>query len=410
MKARYHKYGFDMRKHPRKGAVLVFWLLLPYLSACGPEPRELRLAVDAAKVFGGVRIEKKWEKELYGRLVIPLPQSVFCDEIQDRMAREHKFQLFDYAGRLIKEKSMRSGEGPDEVTVVTKDNTWLSSAGQIMVEDDNYLKSIDPESFKVRTLAKFANVIKGFGSKYIFGRHTGTTFEEKGGRTVTTFESTGFYDNLTYYIGTYENLFEEFSIIREVKMPKPVTRVKLEERRRESYTDFYHLLRIHRIFAVDWARDVVYFIPDVESPEIGFVHLGTRAGGKYLIDMDPSTFAVDRNELEFYHEYVRGETDPVLKGYYRDILYVPPHAPALMGIKVVGDRLVIVTGKRDWEKQENEALVYRLPSMAYEGSFQIPYPNLHSTRWYDDFYVIEKLIKRNGDFVYYWEIYKVLFH
>jgi len=119
-----------------------------------------------------------------------LPQGVFCDEIQDMMGREHKFQLFDYTGRLIKERSMVSGQGPDEVTVVTKDNTWLSSTGQIMVEDDNYLKTIDPESLKVRTLAKFANMIKGFDGKFIFGRHTGTTFEEKGNRTVTTLEST----------------------------------------------------------------------------------------------------------------------------------------------------------------------------------------------------------------------------
>jgi hypothetical protein len=69
-----------------------------------------------------------------------------------------------------------------------------------------------------------------------------------------------------------------------------------------------------------------------------------------------------------------------------------------MGIKVIGDRLIIITGKRDWEKQENEALVYRLPSLEYEGSFAIPYPNLLTTRWYGDFYVTEKLIKRNDDF------------
>jgi len=396
-----------MRKLPPERTFLVFFLPTLLFLSCGQRPKESTLAVEEGKIFGGVRLEKVWEKELYGRLVMALPQGVFCDEIQDMMGREHKFQLFDYTGRLIKERSMVSGQGPDEVTVVTKDNTWLSSTGQIMVEDDNYLKTIDPESLKVRTLAKFANMIKGFGGKFIFGRHTGTTFEEKGNRTVTTLESTGFYENLTYYIGTYRNLLEDFSLIQKVKMPKPLTRVKLEERKRESYTDYYGLLRIHRIFTVDWARNTVYFIPDIEKPELGFVNIDTRAGGRYLIDMDPGTFSVARGELEFYGEYANGQTDAQIKAYYKNVLYVPPHAPALMGIKVVGDRLIIITGKRDWEKQENEALVYRLPSLEYEGSFAIPYPNMLTTRWYGDFYVTEKLIKRDGDFFYYWEIYRI---
>lgn len=398
-----------MRWTPPKSAFPALCVLLTVLFACHPPPQERVLSVEEGKGFSGISITKIWEKELYGRLVMALPQGVFCDEIQDRMAREHKFQLFDYAGHLIKERSMVSGQGPDEVTVVTKDNTWLSSAGQIMVEDDNYLKTINPESFEVRTLAKFANMIRGFGGKFIFGRHTGTTFEEKGNRTVTTLESTGFYENLTYYIGAYRNLLEDFSLIQKVKMPKPLTRVKLEERKRESYTDYYGLLRIHRIFTVDWTRGVVYFIPDIEKPELGFVNIDTRAGGRYLIAMDPGTFSVDRGELEFYGEYANGQTDALIKAYYKNVLYVPPHAPALMGIKVVGDRLIIITGKRDWEKQENETLVYRLPSLEYEGSFSIPYPNLVTTRWYGDFYVTEKLIKRDDDFFYYWEIYRIRF-
>jgi len=75
-----------------------------------------------------------------------------------------------------------------------------------------------------------------------------------------------------------------------------------------------------------------------------------------------------------------------------------------MGIKVINDWLVLITGKRDWDKQENEALVYTLPSLEFEGSFSIPYPNMLRTKWYDDYYIIEKLKKKNEDFFYYWEI------
>ena len=395
-------------KMPRPANVpLVLWLFLSSLFACGPRPEDQTLSVEEGKIFRGVQIEKIWEKELYGRLVLALPQGVFCDEIQDVMGREHKFQFFDYGGRLIREKSLLAGQGPEEVTVVTTANTWLSSAGDIMVEDNDYLKRIDPETFEVRTLAKFVNVVKGFGSRFIFGRHTLTSFEEHGDRTVTTFESAGFYENMTCYIASYKGLLEDFSIIQEFKLPRPLTWVKLAEGKRESYTDYYHLLRIRRIFAVDWTRDVVYFIPDIEKPEIGFVHMGTRARGRALVEVNPGTFGVDRKELEFYHEYVRGQTDPRLKSYYKDILYVPPNAPALMGLKVVGDRLIITTGKRDWARQENEALVYRLPSLDYEGSFPLPYPNLQTTRWDGDFYIIEKLVKRDDDFFYFWEIYRI---
>ena len=390
-------------------AFLALPLLLPCFFACRPRSEAYTLAVEEGKIFRGVRIEKVWQKELYGRLVVALPQGVFCDEIQDKMGREHKFQFFDYGGRLIREKGLLAGQGPDEVTVVSVANTWLSSAGKIMVDDNDYLKTIDPETFEVSTLAKFANVVKGFGSRFNFGRHTLTTFEERGGRTVTTLESSGFYENMTCYIASYRGLLEDFSIIQKFKLPRPLTWVKLAEGKRESYTDYYHLLRIRRIFAVDWTRDVVYFIPDIEKPEVGFVSFDAKRQGKHYLEIMPKEFGVDRKELEFYHEYVRGQTDPRLKSYYKDILYVPPFGPALIGLKVVGDRLIIVTGKRDWAKQENEALVYRLPSLEYEGSFPIPYPNLQTTRWDDDFYITERLVKRNDDFFYDWEIYRILF-
>jgi hypothetical protein len=278
-----------------------------------------------------------------------------------------------------------------------------------MVEDNDYLQTIDPGAFEVRTLAKFATRVKGFGSQFICGRHTLTTFEEQGDRTVTTFESTGFYENLTCYIASYRGLLDDFSIVGKFDIPRPLAWAKVEEGKRESLSDFYHLLRIHRIFAVDWTRDVVYFLPDIEKPEIGFVHIGPGAGGRCRIDIDPKTFSVDRKELELYDEYVAGETPSELKGFYKNSLYVPSHAPALMGIKVAGDRLIVTTGKRDWQKQENEALVFRLPSLEFEGSFPIPYPNAHTTRWSGDFYVTEKRVKRNDDFFYFWEIYRIRF-
>lgn len=340
-------------------------------------------------------------------MVLALPQGILLDEIQDTMGREHKLSLFDYDGRLIKSKTLFSGQGPDEITVLTLENVWLSSSGKIMCQDNNYLKTLDPETFEIRTLKKFSNAIGGYGSKYTMGRHTYTIFEEKGNRTVTTVESAGYFENLTYHIAAYENTLHHFFVISKFKKPKPLLWAKIREGKRESYSDYYHFLRMFRIFSVDWIRDVVYTIPDIEKPEISFVNLKTKREGKLLIDLDEESFKIDKKEFEFKHEYVIGETSPELKSYYRHILYLPSHAPALMGIKVMEDRLIIITGKRDWKMEKNEALVYRLPHMKFEGSFAIPYPNLLRTKWYDHIYILEKLIKKNDDYFYCWEIYRI---
>ena len=78
-----------------------------------------------------------------------------------------------------------------------------------------------------------------------------------------------------------------------------------------------------------------------------------------------------------------------------------------MGIKVIKDWLLIITGNRNWEKEENEVLAYRLPSMRYEGSFFIPFPNLLRTKWYDNYYIIHKLIEKDDDYYLPYEIYTV---
>jgi hypothetical protein len=52
---------------------------------------------------------------------------------------------------------------------------------------------------------------------------------------------------------------------------------------------------------------------------------------------------------------------------------------------VVGDRLLVITGNRNWKKGENGTLVYQLPFLEYEGSFFIPFSNGQNTKWYDHF-------------------------
>jgi len=386
-------------------AILTLSILL--LFSCGENIKVQRLSVEEGKRFDKLNFKKVEEITLWSGWCLALPQGVICSELLDRSRRESQLKLYDYSGKLKKERKLIHGDGPDEIRVWNFLSVWLSSSGKIFSRDNNYLKTLDPETLEIETIVKFSNVIERYGSKYTFGLHGFTSLEEKGNRTVTSFESTGFYEDMTYCIVIYEGIFENLSVIAETKKEKPWTWPYLKKR--ESYVDYYGAFRLDRILSVDWERGVVYYIPDIEKPEIESVNLETKRKEKYLIDINFKEFKVEKEEFESFYEHSLSESDPILKNYYKFILYIPPHAPALMGIKVINDWLLIITGNRNWKKEESEVQVYRLPSLRYEGSFFIPFPDLYhfSTKWYDDYYIIRKHINKEGDYYSSYEIYVV---
>jgi len=385
--------------------VLILSLFL--LVSCGENIKVQSLSVVEGKKFEKLNLKKVWEIDLWSGWCLALPQGVVCSEILDRSWKESQLKLYDYSGKLKKERKLIHGDGPDEIKAWNFDSVWFSSSGKIFSQDNNYLKALDPETLEIETIAKLSNVIEGYGSKYTFGRHGFTSLEEKGNQTVTSFESSGFYEDMTYYIVTYNDGFENLSVIAATKKERPWT--LLYPKKRESYVDYYGPLRLDRILSVDWKRGVVYYIPDIEKPEIESTDLGGKGKEKYLVDINFKKFKVEREEFESWYEHVLSEKDVILKNFYNFILYIPPHAPALMGIKVTGDWLLIITGNRNWKKQENEVQVFRLPSLKYEGSFFIPFPSLYhfSTKWYDNYYIIRKHIKKDDDFYSSYEIYMV---
>jgi hypothetical protein len=386
-------------------AVLILSLFL--LVSCGENTKVQRLSVKEGKKFEKLNFKKVWEINIWSGWCLAIPQGVVCSELLDRSWKESQLKLYDYSGKLKKERKLIHGDGPEEIKAWNFDSVWLSSSGKIFIQNNNYLKALDPEALEIETIAKLSNVIEGYGSKYTFGRHGFTSLEEKGNQTVTSFESSGFYEDMTYYIVTYQGIFDNLSVIAATKKEKPWT--LSYPKKRESYVDYYGPLRLDRILSVDWKRGVVYHIPDIEKPEIESVDLGSKRKEKYLIDINFKKFKVEREEFESFYEHVLSATDPILKNFYNFILYIPPHAPALMGIKVTGDWLLIITGNRNWKKQENEVQVFRLPSLRYEGSFFIPFPSLYhfSTKWYGSYYIIRKHIKKDDDLYSSYEIYMV---
>src|SRR4030043_1900874 len=352
-----------------RGATLLFTLALAF--SCGRKAEIRTLEVEQGKTFTGLSFKKVFQIDLYGGWCLALPRGFICSELLDRSYKESQLRVYDLSGKLTKKRRLSHGDGPDEIKVWNFNSVWLSSSGKIITEDNNYLKSLDPETLEIETICKLSNVIEGYGSRYTLGWHSSTSLEENDGRTITSFESSAFFEDMTFYFIFFVHTFENLSFPARAKKPKPLVWAKLEERKKnngkwESITDYYHLSRMTRTLSADWKRQMVYFFSDVENPVIESVDFQGKGRKQYLIDLKIEDFKVEREEFDFYHEYAASETDPRIKGRFTETLYIPPHAPALMGIKILGDRLLVITGNRNWKKRENEALVYGLPSLKYQ--------------------------------------------
>ncbi len=365
------------------------------MNACRKEPEIAKLAVEDGKQFNGFRFVEVWKKEYdWLKFCIPFPERILCLELLDKSYREYRFNLYDSSGELVKEKRFPSGEGPDEIQVVGMDSVWLSPSGQIRCIDNEYLKSIDPETFQVTTIAKLANVVKGYGSKFTVGRQTGTSFEEKDGQIITTFESTGFHENLTYYLVKSGGDFQDLTVLAEFKKERPWTWQKQAERKMQggkivTYTDYYERRRLLRTFAVDWKHRVVYILPDIDKPEIEWVDFDGQKKGRVQVDIHPERFEIDRDEMDSWRQNILDNSEPIIRERMEINSFIPDHAPALMGMAVVDDRLLVITGNRNWRAQENQTLVFRLPDLHFEGSFHLAFPSFFQiTKFVGDYYIL----------------------
>jgi hypothetical protein len=378
-----------------KAFVIPALLSILLMNACRRETEIAKLAVEDGKAFKELRFIEVWKNGFdWVKWCLPFPERTVCLELLDKGYKEYRFNLYDSSGERVKEKRVLSGDGPNEIQVISMDSVWLSSSGQIHCIDNDYLKSINPETFQIMTIAKLSNVVKGYGSKFTVGRHSGTSFEEKNGQVISTFESTGFYENLTYYLVKLGSDFQDLSVLSEFKKERPWTWLKLEERKMRAgkfitYTDYYQGIRLQRSFAVDWKRRVVYILPNIDKPEIAWVDFDGEKKGRVQIDLHPERFEVDKDEMDSWRQYVLDNSESIIRERMEINSFIPDHAPALMGMAVVDDRLLVITGNRNWRAQENETLVFRLPDLHYEGSFYLPFPSFFKvTKFFGDYYVL----------------------
>lgn len=399
-----NKFGFPYRT--------AFLLAIGLLFSCRQGTTTQKLAVEERNRFEALDFVKIFRIELYGRWCLPCQQGILCSELTDRTNRAYRFSLYDYSGALIRTREVLAGQGPTEIQIGTLETVWLSPTGKIFCLDGDYLKSIDPENLKIETIVKLSNVVHGYGSRFDLGRISGSSLEEKDGQLVTTFESSGFPDDFTYYLVHCSETFQNLSVIASAKKEKPLSWKKMEESRQkggplETFVDYYGRLRLLRSFAVDWKRDMAYLIPDIEKPEIERIDLKTKRKTRFPIDIDVKEFTIEREEFDSFYEYALGETSELLKQRIKHTLFIPPHAPALMAAMVVEDRLLLITGNRNWKSGENEALVYRLPEMQYQGSFFVPYSNVQNMKWAAPYYISDDCVQKGDDYLFRFTIYQI---
>ena len=163
--------------------------------------------------------------------------------------------------------------------------------------------------------------------------------------------------------------------------------------------DYYQRLRWARLFSVDWKRDMIYVIPDIETPEIESVGFNGRKT-RLRLDINPKKYQIGLSEFESYFSWYDNNLSQMLKNTLHYEFRLPLHAPALQGIKVIGDWLLIITGNRDWDRQENEVLVFLLPSLQYQGSFRIPFPNAPdlTLKWEAGYFSTHILVEHEDDY------------
>jgi hypothetical protein len=171
-------------------------------------------------------------------------------------------------------------------------------------------------------------------------------------------------------------------------------------KKRDITVDYYDRLRYARLFSVDWKREMIYVIPDIETPEIERVEFGSRKTTLRL-DIDSKKYLIDRSAFELYFAWYNDNQNPMLKKALNFKYLLPPHAPALQGIKVIGDLLFVVTGNRDWDRCENEALVFLLPYLEYQGSLYIPFPSPPdlSLKWGEGYFSLHNIIEYEDDYL-----------
>jgi hypothetical protein len=365
------------------GAVLVGLLLLSVWS----KTRKIPAPIGSEKRFTALSFEKSFEKTIrYCRWWIPIPEGYLAQQVDEKDEQEYNIIIFDEAGNEIRRGVVKHGQGPTDMLLVTPETVRLSADGRkvTFIDNHDFYKELDLSSLTVDAKFRLTNRIPKYEAKYKLGW---SRFETKNGRTITSLESTGYMVDRTYFLAIHDEDFENFRIITSLKKGVPDWLIG-DDHSGVVKVDYYNRLRWMQSFTVDWARETIYAIPDIERPEIDRIRFSGETD-RLVLDVS-GPLNICEEEFERFFQWHTEGTPQIVKTQLKFDYLKPVQAPPLMGLKVIGDWLLIITGNRDGNRKCNETLAYHLPSLEFEGTLWLPFPAAPelNLRWGEGYYYL----------------------
>jgi len=349
------------------------------------------------KKFEKINIKKIFSINFIGGgNCIPFSQGILAYESLDNEGKRLNLKYFDLQGKLKKEVPASRGQGPTDIGVIS---LWLLQDDKILFIDKNsYLKMINPLDLKITTIEKISNKIEDYFNKFVFALNSSTDIEYFNGQTITSFEKYNF-NTLNYYIVSYDGNFNRFKIIHEVKKELPKSWIKTRKSERKVlFSDYNNLIILQRNLAVDWKNGFIYFFSDCEKPEISRIDFRGKQLTKIILDIDSKNFFVDKKKIDIWYRWAIFDVPRMFKTKYKAIY--SEKTPVLRDIDILGEWLLVTTGKRNWDTFENEVLVYKLSDLSFLGSFFIPTGDWPSMKFGKHF-VTKRIIEKDDDF--FWQ-------
>lgn len=360
-------------------------VLLFLISACS-ENRKIPAPLGSEKRFTAVSFERIFEKNIrYCRWWIPIPEGYLAQQVAEKDENEYNLIVFDASGNEIRRGVVKHGQGPTDIQIVDPQTVRLSADGRrvTFVDNEDFYKELDVTSLMVDTKFRLSHRIPSFGSKYVMGW---SRIETKNGRTVMTVQSTGYRADRTYFLAIHDEDFANFRIIASLEKGVPDWLVR-DDHSKVIKVDYYDRLRWVQSFTVDWARETIYALPDIERPEIDRVFFNGKKD-RLVLDVSGPLKICEAEFERFFQWHYDGQPQMFKMLKFENLK--PAQAPPLMSLKAIGDWLLVITGNRDGNRKSNETLVYRLPSLEFEGTLWLPFPSAPelNLRWGDGYYYI----------------------
>lgn len=356
------------------------------------------------KVFDKIKVKKIFSYDcMHGGSCIPISKGFMVVDAIEPYCKNFKLKFYDLSGQLKKERDLTPGQGPTDVMDITTE--FLQDDRLLIIDNNTYLKTINPVDLGVSTIVKLDNKIDGYRSKFIFAQSSDTDIEYHNGRTITSFNNTNPL-RLDYFIVSYDGDFNNFKTLHEVKRKPPQDFQERIFSRKELFFDYTNHTFFSRNLTVDWKNGHIYFMVNCEDAEIHRIDMEGKHLTRIELGIDNNNFFIDKSKLEVYYEWASGGIFNNLRDGRKYHFIYPKTAPVLRDINIIGDWLLVTSGKRNWDTFENKVFVYQLPDLQFLGSFYIPTGDWQSNL-FGDVLVAKRIIKKDDDFWMHCNCYRI---